>query len=293
MAAVTTTTARPKPEPRRRGRQAAAGDRLWWLGLAPVAALVVAAIVGPWVTPYSPTSVVGPTSISPNGQFWFGTDSNGLDVFSRVLAATRVNMEIAWSVVALTTVGGVALGLLVGMNEASRGPLGVLSRGLARLIDLIQAVPAVLIGLVLVAFYGGHLAVLIGAISIVLLPIQMRLVRVEVLRVRGEAFVDAARMAGMTEFELTVRTVLPNSTRAALENVSVVFALATILTAALGFLGVGLPPPTPEWGAMISSGASDAALGRWWSALFPTLALMLSVGAVSFSLHRALRRLHH
>ena len=89
-----------------------------------------------------------------------------------------------------------------------------------------------------------------------------------------------------------MRTVLPNSTRAALENVSVIFALATILTAALGFLGVGLPPPTPEWGAMISTGASDAALGRWWSALFPTLALMLAVGAVSFSLHHALRRLH-
>jgi peptide/nickel transport system permease protein len=291
MAVVTSTTARPKPEPRGRRRQLAGRGHLW-LGLTPVAILVALAVIGPWITPHSPTSVVGGTSIAPNSHFWFGTDSNGLDVFSRVLAATRVNMEIAWSVVALATAGGVALGLLVGMNESSRGPLGILSRGLARLIDLIQAVPAVLIGLVLVAFYGGNLAVLIGAISIVLLPIQMRLVRVEVLRVRGEAFVDAARMAGMTEFELTVRTVLPNSTRAALENVSVIFALATILTAALGFLGVGLPPPTPEWGSMIATGASDAALGRWWSALFPTLALMLSVGAVSFSLHHALRRLH-
>ncbi len=130
------------------------------------------------------------------------------------------------SVVLLATAGGVALGLLVGMNESRRGLLGVLARGLARLIDLVQAVPAVLIGLVLVAFYGGNLPTLIAAISIVLLPIQMRLVRVEVLRVRGEAFVDAARMAGMSELGLTVRTVLPNSSRAALENVSVVFALA-------------------------------------------------------------------
>jgi peptide/nickel transport system permease protein len=293
MAAVTTTPAtRPAPEPGRIGPLAADG-RLWWLRLAPVGALLVLAVIGPWVTPYSPTSVVGGTSISPDGQFWFGTDSNGLDVFSRVLAGTRVNMEIALAVVALTTAGGVALGLVVGMNESGRGLAGVTARALARLIDLIQAVPAVLIGLVLVAFYHGTLPVLIFAISIVLLPIQMRLVRVEVLRVRGEAFVDAARMAGLTEFELTVRTVLPNSTRAALENVSVIFALATILTAALGFLGVGLPPPTPEWGSMIATGASDAALGRWWSALFPTLALMLSVGAVSFSLHAVLRRVHH
>ena len=132
MAAVTTATARPKPEPRPRRRSQAASDRLWWLTLAPVAALVIAAIVGPWVTPYSPTSVVGGTSISPDGRFWFGTDSNGLDVFSRVLAATRVNMEIAWSVVALTTAGGVALGLLVGMNEASRGPLGHCARPCVR-----------------------------------------------------------------------------------------------------------------------------------------------------------------
>ena len=291
MAAVTTIV-RPKPEPRRRRRALAVRDRLWWLGLTPVAVLIVLAVIGPWITPYSPTSVVGGTSVAPNSHFWFGTDDNGLDVFSRVLAATRNNMEIAGAVVALATCGGIALGLLVGMNESKRGPLGVLARGLARLINLVQAVPAVLIGLVLVAFYGGNLPTLIGAISIVLLPIQMRLVRVEVLRVRGEAFVDAARMAGMTEFGLTVRTVLPNSTRAALENVSVVFALAVILTAALGFLGVGLPPPTPEWGSMIATGASDAALGRWWSALFPTLALMLSVGAVSFSLHRVLHQLH-
>ena len=294
MAAVT-TIARPKPQPEPRWRRHAAtgSGRLWWLGLAPVAVLAVVAIIGPWITPYSPTRVVGPTSVPPDGRYWFGTDSNGLDVFSRVLAATRVNMEIAVAVVVLATAGGIALGLLVGMNESRRGLLGVLARGLARLIDLVQAVPAVLIGLVLVAFYGGNLPTLIAAISIVLLPIQMRLVRVEVLRVRGEAFVDAARMAGMSEFGLTVRTVLPNSTRAALENVSVVFALAVILTAALGFLGVGLPPPTPEWGSMIATGASDAALGRWWSALFPTIALMLSVGAVSFSLHAVLRRLHH
>jgi ABC-type dipeptide/oligopeptide/nickel transport system permease subunit len=147
MAAVTTIV-RPDLEPRpgRRWHALTGSSRLWWLGLAPVAVLAVVALIGPWITPYAPTRVVGPTSVAPDGRFWFGTDSNGLDVFSRVLAATRVNMEIATAVVLLATAGGIALGLLVGMNESRRGLLGVLARGLARLIDLVQAVPAVLIG---------------------------------------------------------------------------------------------------------------------------------------------------
>ncbi|MFT4087690.1 MAG: ABC transporter permease [Gordonia sp. (in: high G+C Gram-positive bacteria)] len=273
-------------------RRIAVRDHRWILGLVPVLLLLVLAIIGPLITPHSATDVVGDSSTAPNGTFWFGTDADGLDVFSRTLAATRLNVEIATAVVLLATAGGVLIGLVVGMNESRRGPVGLAARGLARFIDLVQAVPAVLIGLVLVAFYGGNMTTLIAALSIVLVPIQMRLVRVEVLRVRGEAYVDAARMAGMTEAELTLRTVLPNSSRAALENVSVVFALAVILTAALGFLGVGMPPPTAEWGAMIAKGATDAALNRWWAALFPTIALGLSVGAVSFSLNRVLHRLH-
>jgi peptide/nickel transport system permease protein len=171
--------------------------------------------------------------------------------------------------------------LLIGMQESRRDVFGVVARAVARTLDLMQAVPAVVVGLAMVSFYGASKSTLILAISVIVTPIQSRLVRTEVLRVRSEAYLDAARMAGLSEFQLTVRNVLPNSSWPALENASVIFGVAVILTAALGFLGVGLPPPAPEWGSMISRGASDAAVGRWWSFAFPAIALVLTVASAA------------
>jgi peptide/nickel transport system permease protein len=251
------------------------------LGFLPAGIVVVIAIIGPWIVPHNPTMVVGSPSQAPNGTFWFGTDSSGLDVFSRVLAATRVDVEIATLVTVFSAVLGILIGLLVGMNESRNGPLGILARGLARMLDLTQAIPAVVIGLVIVAFYGASVKTLILAITIIVTPIQSRLVRTEVLKVRSEAYLDASRMAGLGEFQLTMRNVLPNSSWPVMENASVIFGVAIILTAALGFLGVGLPPPKPEWGSMISQGASNAEVGRWWSFAFPAIALVFTVASAA------------
>jgi peptide/nickel transport system permease protein len=231
--------------------------------LAPIAVLILIAAVGPSLLPYDPEKVVGSGSLPPGGEHIFGTDSAGLDVFSRTIAATGTNLMIALLVTVVATLVGIVLGLAIGMNESSGGVRGTLSRGTARIVDLAEAVPGVVIGLAAVAFYGANIVTLTLAMAFILCPIQIRLVRTEVLRVRSDAYLDAARMAGMSETELTVRHVFPNSSWAALENSSVVFAVTIILTAALGFIGVGLPPPTPEWGAMLSRGASDALVGRW------------------------------
>lgn len=258
------------------------------IALFPVAVLLLVAVLGPLLVPYDPTTVVGDASTPPGARFWFGTDADGLDVFSRTVAATRLNLFIAVLVTLLATLIGCAFGLLIGMNESRRGLLGRLARGLARLVDLTQAVPAVIIGLVVVSFFGASVLSLTVALAVILAPLQIRLVRTEVLRVRTEAYLDAARMAGAGEWSLTVRHVLPNSTWAAWENTSVVFAVSIIVTAALGFIGVGLPPPTPEWGAMLSRGAGDAVVGRWWAATFPALALALAVAAVAWTASRLL-----
>ncbi len=186
-------------------------------------------------------------------------------------------------VVCLASGLGVSLGLLLGMNESARGVRGFLARGAGRVIDFVQALPAIVIGLVAVTFYGASLLTLICAVSFILCPIQMRLVRTEVLRVRFDAYLDAARLAGLSEFELTLRHVLPNSCWPALENLTVLFGTSIILLAALGFLGVGLPPPAPEWGSMIARGATEASSGRWWAAGFPTLALALTVSSAALS----------
>lgn len=258
--------------------------------LVPALLFLGLALIGPWITPWNPRAVVASPHIKPDGSHWFGTDATGLDIFSRVLAATRNDIQIALMTAVIATVIGISLGLVIGMNESKGRLLGPAARFLARALDLMQAIPTVVIGLVLVAFFGASVRTLIVSLVVILFPIQARLVRTEVLRVRGEAYLDAARMAGESEFRLTVRHVLPNSSWAALENSTVVFSVAILITAALGFLGVGLRPPTPEWGSMIAGGASDAAVGRWWSALFPAAAMTLCVVAYSHAGHRLFGR---
>lgn len=264
---------------------------IWsWAPVYPMAAVFIIAVIGPWIVPLSPTSVVGSPNLHPGGAFHFGTDSTGLDVFSRTFAAFRNDIVIATLTSLVSTTVGILLGLLIGMNESRRGLLGWVARFLVRVLDLIQAVPAVVIALALVAVVGTSVFSLTVALAIILTPNQARMVRTEVLKVRTDAYIDAARMAGEREFTLTLRHVLPNASWPALENASLVFGAAILITATLGFLGVGLHPPTPEWGSMISTGASDAAVGRWWSFVFPAIALVIAVGSFALAGQRIFGR---
>lgn len=264
--------------PRRRGPRWSVGT---WIAVGFGVLILGAAIFAERVVPYDPTDIVGMPSQPPSGEHWGGTDSTGMDVFSRTVAAARIDVLIALFATVLATSAGVLVGMLIGMNEAGRGPLGLFARGISRGLDLLEAVPTIIISLVVVAFFGMSNVTMVIALAVILTPIQARLTRTEVLRVRTEAYLDAARQTGLGEVAVTLRHALPNSIRPALENSSVVFGITIVLTAALGFLGVGLPPPTPEWGSMITRGAGDAAVGRWWSAGFPAVALCVTVGTVS------------
>lgn len=280
MTATPTRVPAPTSEiPRRkRTRRLSVGD---WIALSLGGLILFVAIFGPWITPYDPTDIVGRPSQAPSGEFWAGTDQTGMDVFSRTLAGTQIDVLIALFATVLATTAGITIGLLIGMNESRRDLVGLGARGGSRFLDLMEAVPVVIVSLVVVAFFGINQVTMVIALAIILTPIQARLTRTEVLKVRTEAYLDAARQAGMSEMAVTVRHVLPNSMRPALQNASVVFGLTIVLTAALGFLGVGMPPPTPEWGSMITRGAGDAGVGKWWSAGFPALALCLTVSVVA------------
>lgn len=278
--AVTSTTAR-------RGRST-------WvrvLGYTPLAIVVLVAIFGPLLVPYSAVQPVGSSSRSPSAEHWFGTDPAGMDILSRVVVATRTNLLMALGATVVATLAGVIIGLALGMLESRTGVVGVFGRGGARVIELLDAVPAVIIGMVAVAIVGVSPLSLVMIIGLVLTPGQSRLTRTEVLRVRGEAYLDAARQAGLSERRLSLVHVLPNASLPAVENTSLIFGVSIIITAALGFLGVGLQPPTPEWGGMISRGLSDFVLGRWWSAGVPAFAVLATVLIVAGSSAAAVSRL--
>ncbi|AMM21917.1 peptide ABC transporter [Frondihabitans sp. PAMC 28766] len=249
--------------------------------LVPFAIVILLAIIGPYLANHPATSVVGGQTVAPNGKFWFGTDANGLDIYSRVMTAFRLDVCIALGVAIISTVAAMVIGLVSGMYGSHRGVLGIVSRILGRAVDLVQSIPVMIAGLVLVSFFGRSPVVECLSLAVVIIPFQSRLMNTEVLRTRSDGYVDAARMSGESELRLLVRHVLPNSWRPTLENTSTVFGMGIIFCAALGFLGVGIPTPTAEWGTMLSVGAPDAAVGHWWPVAFPALALAFSVWSAS------------
>jgi len=257
------------------------GRMLTVLRFTPAAVILLVTCFGPLLAPYDPRKVVATPQLAPDASHWFGTDSSGFDVYSRVLAGSQVDVALGLCAVFVATAVGAALGLFIGMNEAHQSPVGTIARTASRLLDLMQAIPAIVIAMVIISFFGTNIGTLVVALAVVLAPTQARLVRTETLRVRSEAYLDAARMGGLKERTLIFRHVLPNASWPALENSTVIFGSAVFLVAALGFLGVGLHPPTPEWGSMIALGAADAAVGRWWSFLFPALATILTVTSVA------------
>jgi peptide/nickel transport system permease protein len=244
-------------------------------------AFIVIAAAAPALVPYSATEVVAAPFVAPGAEHLFGTDSAGMDVFSRTITAARIDLLIATTVTVLTTIIGILIGLFAGMGEGSRGLFGATGRGVARVLDLADAVPLIVVAMVAVAFFGANSLTLVVVLTVILAPSPARLTRSEVLRIRTEAYLDAARVGGMSESRLSMRHVLPNASVPAVENMSVIFGLAIAIAAALGFLGVGIAPPTPEWGSMVARGTSDLISGRWWAALFP--ALMLAAAIASFA----------
>lgn len=257
-----------------------------WCSFVPAGLVILLALFGRLLAPNSSTSVIADPNLSPGGKYLFGTDSSGMDVLSRTLVGFGYDVWMGLAITAMSSMVGVVLGLAVGMYEHRRGSLGLIAKLFGRGLDLLQAIPAVVLALVIVSFFGSSVLVMMVSVSVVLMPFQARVVRSETLRVRGESYVEAARISGYSELRLIRRHVLPNASWPALENLGLIFGSAIFIIAALGFLGIGLPIPTPEWGSMISVGAPAAAVGRWWSAFFPALALAITVAAFAAAGHR-------
>ncbi|MBT3629024.1 MAG: dipeptide/oligopeptide/nickel ABC transporter permease/ATP-binding protein [Rhodospirillaceae bacterium] len=201
-----------------------------------------------------------------------------MDIFSRVLAAPRTDVVIGVVATFISVVIGAPLGVLVALYE-TRGKAGAtaFAETFMRLLEVMQSFPVFVFAMVLVAVFGGSLTNIIIAIAFVNTPVFIRLVRAEVLTLVQRPFAEAARAVGNNEMRLGFRHIFPNAFPVVMVQVSVTVGFAILLTAGLSFVGAGVRPPTPELGAMIASGAKYLIIEQWWPALFPGIALGLTV----------------
>ena len=265
------------PEPARARRWQAArrtlSNPLTVVGLALAALLILAALAAPLLGLPDPLALAPKDRLlPPSGAHWFGTDDGGRDVFSRVLFGARYSLLAAAVVLALAVTAGSAIGLVAGYFG------GGVDEALMRLTDIFLAFPALLLAMGISAALGASLTNSMIAIALVWWPWYARLVRGQTLRLREEAFVEAARAAGASSTRTLTRHILPNCLTPIVVQASLDVGYAILTTASLSFIGLGAQPPTPEWGAMVSAG-KDYILDQWWIATFPGLAIFLAVVA--------------
>ena len=249
---------------------------LWIFGL-----FVVVALMADWIAPHDPTEQYREHLLQP--PFWqeggslafpLGTDAVGRDMLSRLLYGARFSFYVGIVVVTVAAAGGIVVGLLSGFAPKWLDTI------LMRVMDIILAFPSLLLALVLVAILGPSLTNAMIAIAIVLQPHYVRLTRSSVLAERSKDYVTAAKVTGAKLPRLMFITVLPNCLSPIIVQAALSFSTAILDAAALGFLGMGAQPPTPEWGTMLAE-AREFILRAWWVVTFPGLAILITVLAIN------------
>jgi peptide/nickel transport system permease protein len=247
------------------------------LGLTLVLVYVLMALLGPQLTPYEPTRTdPHATYQPPSAEHLFGTDKFGRDMLTRVVYATRLDLAIAASV----ALSAFLIGSLIGGLAGYRG--GWLDDAVMRVVDVMFAFPAFILAMAITGVLGDTVPNVIIAIAVAYLPYFVRLARSEMLKVRTHQYADAAVSIGNPGWRVMVVHLLPNALTPALVLVALVFGWAILDAAGLAFLGLGITPPTAEWGVMVSEGAQRIISGEWWVWLFPGVAIVLA--ALAFSL---------
>ncbi len=233
---------------------------------------VAQALIGQWLVPYDPLATNAAQALQPpSPAHWFGTDQLGRDVFSRVIVATRLDLTISVLAVAISFVIGSILGALAGYWG------GWLDAVLNRILDTIMAFPLFVLAMGIVAALGNTVENIIYATAIINIPFYARVVRAEVNIRREAGFALAARLSGNGHLRTLAFHIFPNALPPMMVQVSLNMGWAILNAAGLSFVGLGVRPPTPEWGIMVAEGANYIISGHWWVALFPGLWLMLAV----------------
>ncbi|MCW5664918.1 MAG: ABC transporter permease [Piscinibacter sp.] len=242
------------------------------LAAALFALFVLLALVGPAIAPYDPLASDAAAALQPpSAAHWFGTDVLGRDILSRTLVATRLDLGIAVAAVALSFALGITLGLAAGFFGGWWDT--IITRG----ADTIMAFPLFVLAMGIVAALGNTVGNIVLATAIINLPFYIRVARAEANVRRGAGFIEAARLAGNGDARILAVHLFPNILPPAMVQVSLNMGWAILNAAGLSFIGLGVRPPTPEWGILVAEGAQFIVSGEWWVSFFPGAVLMLAV----------------
>lgn len=251
------------------------------IGLIFLLIMALAAICAPWIAPYSPVEQFREHMLQPpawqeggTAQFLLGTDEAGRDILSRIIHGGRLSLFIGICAVILTLIPGIVLGLLAGFYPKSLG------RVIMRIADIMMALPSVLLAIAIMAILGPGITNAMVAIAVVGLPAYIRLVRGSVMTELSKDYVVASRVSGAGILRLMFIAVLPNCMAPIIVQATLGFSSAILDIAALGFLGLGVQPPSPEWGTMLAT-ARDYISRAWWVVTFPGLTILLTVLAIN------------
>lgn len=246
------------------------------IGAFLLAILLMVALLAPWIAPYSPLQTDMTKTLAPMSlQHWLGTDQYGRDVLSRILLGTQVSLQVAFAVVGLSLTAGTFIGAVAGFSG------GWIERITLVIIDIMLAFPGFLLALALVAARGSSLDSVIIAVSIAFVPRIAAVMRSVVLTIKPRPFIEASRAIGMTEMRVLMRHVIPNALPPVIVIATVSAASAILAEAGLSFLGLGVQPPTPTWGNIVSDGNSLITTNPWISL---SAGLCIAVAVIAFNL---------
>ena len=241
------------------------------LGMIIIVILVLTGIFGPYLAPYDPVAISPAERLqSPDREHLLGTDELGRDVLSRIIAGSRISLEIGLSIVFLSA----SIGMLIGLASGYFG--GPVDHILMRITDIFISLPTLILAIAITAALGPSLPNAVLAMVLVWWPIYARLIRGEVLSVKGKDYIRAMKVMGASPLRIIVFHVLPNTIDSVIVRASIDFGNAVMFCAALSFIGLGAQPPTPEWGAMVTAG-QNYMRDAWWIITFSGLAIFLTV----------------
>jgi peptide/nickel transport system permease protein len=247
------------------------------IGLILIAVHLVLALLSPWIAPYDPTELVGGRAQAPGAEFWMGTDVLGRDFLSRLLYGGRLALLVSFTGVVIAVVTG----SIVGIACAYVG--GAFDAVVMRVCDVKLAIPGILFVALFVTGFGESVPVLVTLIGIVYLPGVVRIVRAQALTQIGLSYVKAAQLRGESTLAIVVREILPNTRDVVYVELAIRMSHAVLLLSAMSFLGLGISPPTPDWGLMVAEGVGQISFAPWLvvlpAAFISTLVLGLNFGA--------------